>query len=261
MTRFDRDTATEPLGSGRHRVRIDPAWWVVRGPNGGVVAALIVAAIRAEVDDPQRALRSLTVHYLAAPVEGEAEVAVRVERRGRGMTTVSARLLQDGRTMAIALAALGGARPGTIEYAHVAMPSVPPPEEIPAIPQEHSPVPVVRNYVVRPAIGTPPMGGGDVAHTGGWLRLREARPLDELLLVAMCDAWWPAPFLLLDRPIGAPTVDLTVHLRAPLPRDADDVLIEVRSDVGRDGFFEEDARLFARDGTLLAHSRQLALLR
>lgn len=260
MTRFDADTAAVALGDGRYRVRFDSAWWVVRGPNGGYVAALLVRAIRAELDDPARALRSLTVHYLSAPREGEGEVEVRVERAGRGLTTVSVRCEQEGRTMALAVAALATAYPSPMTYAHAEMPDVPAPDAM-AVPEMRpfDPPPFSRNFVLRPALGPAPFSGGDRALTGGWIRLAEERPLDEALVVALCDAWWPAPLGVVDAGLVAPTVDLTVHLRAPLPRPHDDVLVEARSDVAGDGFFEEDVRVFARDGTLLAQSRQLAL--
>jgi acyl-CoA thioesterase len=260
VTRFDRDTAAEPLGDGRYRVHFDPAWWVVRGPNGGYLAALLTRAIRAEAGDGGRALRSLTVHYLAAPSEGEGEVVVRIERAGRGLTTASARIEQDGRPMALALAALAVDYPSATEYVDLAMPDVPKPEALDPVPPGAQPVPFAANFLLHPAIGGLPFAGGDRAVTGGWIRLREPRPLDELAVVAIADAWWPAPFSVVERPMVAPTVDLTVHVRAPLPRDHDDVLLEVRSDVARDGFFEEDVRIFARDGELLAHARQLALL-
>jgi acyl-CoA thioesterase len=115
------------------------------------------------------------------------------------------------------------------------------------------------HYVLRPAFGPKPLSGQGPARTGGWIRLAEERPLDAPLVVALSDAWWPAPYGLADRLLVAPTIDLTVHLRAPLPLPHDDVLIEVRSDTAADGYFEEDTRMFSRDGRLLAHSRQLAL--
>ncbi len=64
-----------PAGIGRYAARIDPGWWIERGPNGGYVAALILRAVTAEVADPERRLRSFTVHYLAPPDEGPVEVA------------------------------------------------------------------------------------------------------------------------------------------------------------------------------------------
>ena len=43
-TRFDVDTAVEALGGGRYTGRIDRSWWIVRGPNGGYVAAIVLRA-------------------------------------------------------------------------------------------------------------------------------------------------------------------------------------------------------------------------
>jgi acyl-CoA thioesterase len=63
---------------------------------------------------------------------------------------------------------------------------------------------------------------------------------------------------------GAPTVDLTVHIRTPLPapgmRPEDAVLVSFRTREVSQGLLEEDGEIWSRDGRLLAHSRQLALL-
>jgi acyl-CoA thioesterase len=58
---------------------------------------------------------------------------------------------------------------------------------------------------------------------------------------------------------AAPTIDLTVHFRAPVPVEGP-LLARFRSRFVRDGYFEEDGELWTRDGTLVAQSRQLALL-
>lgn len=261
MTAFDRDTGVEPLGDGRFAASFSPDWRVVRGPNGGYAAAVVVQAIAAAVADPQRQLRSLTVHYLRPPIEGDVEITVTIERAGRGMTTVSARAVQEDKTVLLALAALGGPYEGAIAYADADVPAVPPPEEL-SVPEGIFSFPDMRfrdHFELRPALGVPIFSGQSPALTGGWIRLREERPLDAALLVALTDSWWPAPYGPADRVLVAPTIDLTVHLRAALPRPHDHVLMEVRSDTAVDGYFEEDTRVFARDGTLLAHSRQLAL--
>jgi hypothetical protein len=67
----------------------------------------------------------------------------------------------------------------------------------------------------------------------------------------------------LTRPAALPTIDLTVHFRAPdaaAAVDGEPVLAVFRSSTAADGFFEEDGEIWSRDGVLLAHSRQLALL-
>jgi acyl-CoA thioesterase len=261
MSGFDEQIAARPLGDGRYRVRFDPAWRVVRGPNGGYLAAVLASAIRAEVGDDARQLRSLTVHYPRVAAEAEADVIVTVERAGRGLTTVSVRCEQEGRVVALALGAAATPYPPSVAYADAPMPAVPAPEDVPdpEIPDAFRELPILRHYDIRPVLGHPPLSRAPEAYAGGWIRLREERPIDAPLLIAITDSWWPSPYSVTDGLIAAPTVDLTVHLRAALPRPHDWVLIDVRSRTAQEGFLEEDTRIFARDGTLLAQSRQLAL--
>ena len=100
---------------------------------------------------------------------------------------------------------------------------------------------------------------------GGWLGLAEERPVDALSLAFFTDALIPAPFMRLSEPNAAPTIDLTIHFRERLPHSTEPdphelVLARVRGGVAHDGFFEEDTVIWAADGTVLAQSRQLALL-
>jgi acyl-CoA thioesterase len=254
LTSFTASITPEPLGDGRYRLRYERDWWIERGPNGGHVAAGIVRAMEAEVADPVRQLRSLTVHYPAAPREGEAEVAVTVERAGRGLSTVSARLTSGDRLLALALAAFGGPYPAAVEYDEAPMPAVEVPAEMPAPTERDDRPPFARQWRMHPALGE-----HERAVTGGWMAPREPAPVDAALLVALADTWIPAPFVVFRGFFPAPTIDLSVHIRAALPLEPQPVLGEFRSDYARDGYFEEDGRLWAPDGTLLAHSRQLAL--
>ena len=95
---------------------------------------------------------------------------------------------------------------------------------------------------------------------GGWLGLVEERPLDAPAVALLADAWFPAPWTRLHALAPAPTVEMTVHFRAPLPLPDSLLLGRFRSRLIRDGFFDEDGELWAPDGTLVAQSRQLALL-
>ena len=127
QNRFDRDTAVTPTGDGGFDVHIDRGWWIIRGPNGGYVAALLARAAEQAVADAGRPLRSLTVHYLRPPQEGTARVETTVERVGRTVTTVTARLVQNDKLQALATAA--HAVPREMDgFVHAEMPAVPPPE-------------------------------------------------------------------------------------------------------------------------------------
>jgi acyl-CoA thioesterase len=265
LTAFERDTAVTPAGDGVWAADISDQWAVPRGPNGGYIAALVLRAMEAEVADPGRAPRSLTLHYLRPPVPGgPAAIHVTVERAGRTLTSLSARLVQEDRTMVVALAAFAADFPTVADYA-TAPPDVgPPPATLHTVPDGPGVPEIAKRTAMSPRFGPVPLSGGDEALVGGWLRLAEPRVADAAALAFYCDAWLPSPFSRLTVPAPAPTIDLTIHFRTRLPHpgmapDAP-VLARFSSSTSHGGFFEEDGEIWAPDGTLLAQSRQLALL-
>jgi acyl-CoA thioesterase len=264
-TIFEQDTAVTPAGEGVWHATISDRWAVPRGPNGGYIAALILRALEAAVDDPERAPRSLTLHYLRPPVAGEvAQIHVTVERAGRTLTSLSARLVQDGRTMVLALAAFAGDFTAAIDYVASPPDVGPPPAELHTVPAAPGVPEIALRIAAAPVFGTGALAGGDEALAGGWLRLAEPRIADAAALAFYADAWLPAPFVRLKAPVPAPTIDLTIHFRTRLPHPGmgsdEPVLARFSSSTSHGGFFEEDGAIWAPDGTLLVQSRQLALL-
>lgn len=262
---FSRDTAVEPLGAGSFGAFIAPGWSAPVGPNGGYIAAIVVRALEAAVDDPQRHLRSLTLHYLRSPTVGAgAELTVAIERAGRSVTSASVRMEQDGEVRVLAIAALACDFPTAADYA-TPMPEVPPPAAVDPLPIVERTPQIARRFELRHALGPHPLSGGDEALSGGWIRLRDPKPFDAALLALLIDAWLPSAWSRLDTLAPAPTLDLTIHFRAPAAARALDpevpVLARFSSTTSRDGLFEEDGAVWSPDGTLLVQGRQLALLR
>ena len=263
MTRFEADTAVRRDGRGTFHADVNKRWWVVRGPHGGYLAAMILRAMMAEQDDPDRHPRSFTTHFLDAPEEGPVEIACKVERSGRSLSTLSAHMTQGAKSVALALAAFSTPRPG-FEFDDAPMPNVAPPEGGFPVPHEGENIPpFLGNFDMRWLFGGPPFSGADDALVGGWMRTREATLGDAPAIAAIMDAWAPAIFPKATTPVVAPTVDFTVHFRRALPlpgAEPDDFYLgRFRSTLGRDGFFEEDGELWSKDGELVAQSRQLAL--
>ena len=259
---FAADTAVTRTAGGAWSASISRRWWIGRGPNGGYVAAILLRAMALELGDPDRAPRTLTVHFPAAPAEGPVALRCEVERRGRSVATVSARMEQDGRLVALALAAFAPRFEGP-SFDETVMPEVPAPEALDPVPTEPPAPPLVNNLDLRWAVGPPPFSESERALAGGWMRLRDPEPLDAPVLTLLSDAWLPAPFARQDGIRPAPTIELTVHFRARLPppgAEGDFCLGFFSSRLARDGFFEEDGELWSREGVLLAQSRQLALL-
>jgi acyl-CoA thioesterase len=256
---FDADTALEEAGPGRWRAWAPEHWFVARGPNGGYLAAVAARAAEAAAARP---LRSLTLHFVAAPAVGPLDVFVTLEREGRTYTAASIRMEQEGAPMTLALATLGELPDDGPVWDAVPAPEATPLAETERIvPGESNAPAFLRNYDMRWALGR----DGDRPGSGGWMRTLEPRLLDAPLVAALTDAWAPAAFLALGRLIAAPTLDLTIHIRRPLPPAGmgpeDYVLGRFTSGLSVAGVWEEDGELWTPAGELIAQSRQLALIR
>src|SRR5207245_5351791 len=95
----------ERAGGLAFSATLSPQWQAMRGPHGGYLAAILLRALIATAAEDTRAPRSLTVHYARAAGPGAVLIRTALERRGRSLSTLSARMEQDGATIALALAA------------------------------------------------------------------------------------------------------------------------------------------------------------
>lgn len=261
-TEFDLGTAVARTGEDAFTGHLSRDWWVVTGPNGGYVAAILLRALTERVDDPARMARSLTVHYLRPPAEGPVEIATRLVRAGRSVATLTATMTQNGAEVALATAVFARARP-FLPFHDAVMPDAPAPEDAPASswPPELFP-PIAGRFTYRPLTKETVFSGEEKAEVACWLRLNEPRPLDPVLLALVADAAAPAVFPKATQPVAATTIDLTVHFRAPADAEPYDgwAMAAFRSRVSVDGFLEEDGEVWTPDGRLIAQSRQLALV-
>jgi acyl-CoA thioesterase len=230
-------------------------WWIERGPYGGHLTGLLVRELRDAVPEADRLPRSLTVHFLDAPAAGPVEVTATLERSGGSSSAVALRMEQDGRPMALALGSAGTWRDDTPAWSDAAPPDVPAPEDCPALSMPGLP-PFLENFDIRWA-------GGEAgrARNVTWVRPRPAAPLDHVAVASIADTMVPAAFTRFAAPLIVPTVDLTVHFRAPLPVADDWALCVFESRHAAGGTWIEDGEVWSRSGDLLAESRQLAIIR
>jgi len=273
FTRHTAVTRRDGNGSGQgepvagehifYDATIDESWWIIMGPNGGYIAAIVARAAIDAAGSAERRLHSLTLHYLRPPSGGPCAVEVAVERVGRGVSTVTVRMTQADKLIVVGVASIAVPR-DSIGFDASTMPDVPSPENtpVPVTPEGAPTLAMLQHFRNRPVFGNL-MGTIDppgVPRSGGWMIFAEDTPIDEVALVALCDAWWPPIMEMGLPPMAVPTVDLTVHVRAvpTLPNVA--VLGEFVSPLAADGYLIEDGTLWSPDGVLLAQSRQLAVL-
>jgi len=267
---FDRDISLTATGNGHYQVEIQPTWNVHVGPNGGYIAAILLNGMLQALGDAGRQPRSITFHFLSPSVPGQATVHVTIDKLGRSLASLTARLVQNERPIAVAICTFAPARE-QFSLRDFDMPAVMPPVSIPKAQRMHpgmnGHVPFRDHYDQRLAIGPIPPDAADstVARVGGWTRFSQPRQIDALAVTAISDSWFPSLFARkLPERVHAPTIDHTVHFFTSLPistmAEDDFILVEFTTELVQEGFLQEDGRIWSPDGQLIAQSRQLAVV-
>ncbi|QKW18616.1 thioesterase family protein [Kitasatospora sp. NA04385] len=263
---FDQGIAltAHPDEPGRYDGELGDGWQIGGGVNGGLLLAFAAHALAREAGAAHPHPLTVSGTYISASRPGPATVRTEIVRRGRSLATGSAVLSQDGRerlrvTASFTdLAALDG------EVATTALPpQLPAPEQCVGV--EHAPRELLAEAALLErldlrldpatigwAVGRPSKQG----RIQGWFRLADKRPADALSLLLAADALPPVTFDL-GRPGWAPTIELTVHVRA-LPADGWLRVSHATRNVAG-GYFEEDCEVWDENGRLVAQSRQLAM--
>ncbi len=180
------------------------------------------AAARADRDarrsGPHAALADGALHTRARARAGRDRGARRARRALA--STLSARMEQEGRTVALVLSAFSVPWSGP-ELDDLPLPEVegPEPGREAGTAERFGLPPFTQHIVLQPRFqGMPLTGERRPMEVGGWLGLAEPRPLDHLALAFFSDALLPSPFMATGEPAAAPTIDLTVHFRSSLRR-------------------------------------------
>ncbi len=260
---WDSHTALAAASDDGYVADLDAGWMVGGGVNGGYLIGLIGKAVADTVPAKPHPL-SVSAYYLSASVPGPAHVRTRVLREGGSVATVAADLSQAGVARISALATYGdlSAMPDDVQTTAVE-PDLPAVED--CLPSSMAPkdflriAPLLERFDMRLdpacagwAMGTPSGRG----HIQAWFRMADGHDVDPLGLLMVCDALPPVTFDL-GRPGWAPTLELTVHVRAVPAPGWLKVSHRTRNVAG--GMFEEDCEVWDSSGRLVAQSRQLAM--
>ena len=294
---FDAHTALRPNSTDptmlRLRAPLSAGWSVSGSPNGGLLQAIAISAMRAHPGQPFRDPLTLTAHFLAPAVEGAGlEARAALLKRGRSSATATATLSQQGRARVHATATFGdlGAQAGpsadgpelsTCGAGAPPQATLPPPSAcVRGNPLHRADLTVGERAELLVAPDSDWARGyarGECSSAlapafEGWLRLSDGR-LPCLRGLALYGDVTPPPLLnAIDGGIAAvrwlPTLEMTTHFRARPHKDEGGwVAVRARSVALRDGVFSTEAEVWdnapeeAGGPKLCATSRQLAMVR
>ena len=275
---FDRATAVSlrspdpgaDEGCAVHDVVVDPGWTIGDKPNGGYLLAMMARAGLATVagvegpDHPHPVAAAAA--YVSAPTLARGEVHSEVLRRGKGMSQVRSRLVQDGLTRVDATFTCGRFDPGSEPWwGGAPAPHLPDPESIgerPAVAPGGIPLPIRGQVDVR--IDPATAGFADDRRAGvgelrAWSRFVDGRPADPLSLLLTVDALPPATFDLEGTVGWVPTLSLSAYVRAlPAPGW---LVVRQRAGLVERGLVDEVCEVWDSRGRLVAQATQLAGVR
>lgn len=248
---------------GTFTAHLDPRWTIGDKPNGGYMVALLGRATTLTL--PTTDVLAASAHFLRAPSPGPVDIVVETRRAGRSISHVRARLIQDGTDCVEALFTHGAL--GTSD-GHSWTGTTPPPTAAPLVdcvrlipdPRQLS-VPLLELVSVHLSPATMSWAQGNPTNRGeltGWLTLPGDASFDPLSLLFAVDSFPPATFDI-EFSGWVPTYQLSVYVRAlPAPGP---VQILQRAQLIADGTVDESCYVWDQEGTLVAHSTQLAGVR
>lgn len=244
---------------------VPDGWQQGRGAFGGLVIGAMVRAATVATNDDSRRVRSVTAELLGPVLPGPATLHIERLHQGSGVSAVRVRLLQDTGAGVVeeqccAVIVLAKSRPGTPQFSHRAVPTMPDWREVDVVAVEPPLGPVFAgNFNFRPT-GPWPFSGAPVPVAAGFIQPREPVTAFDAALVAACaDAWWPAVLSTLQevRPMATITFALEL-LTDPAHLDpATPLFHDARSETGVDGYCVEHRALWTPDGLLVAENQQL----
>ena len=252
---FDELTRIAPTGAGRFTAQLPGGWLQGRGLFGGLVTAVLIRALEASA--PGRALRSLTAELCGPTQPGAAELQVEALRIGSAVSTLTARLVQDGQVQAHAVGVLGEDRGTAPDRTYLAAPDRVDWRAVEPTPVGPPLAPDFCRHVEYRSLSVPFSGGRP--EVMGWVRPRRPGTTRDAAYLAGCiDAYWPVAYTSLEAPRRVATIAFTFQpLGDFLGLDADAPMY-FRSSVpaSRGGYDVELRELWGHDGRLLALNQQ-----
>ena len=256
---FDVDTRISPCvgDEGEFLATVTGRWGGITGvPNGGYLLATCIRALGVSMPFPDPIV--VSGFFLRPGTAGPAAIRTSLVRSGRTTAFGEAVLSQDGKDVARAAAAFSRLGASGMSYVDGAPPDLPSPQDCVGVPVGSFGPATIAERVEFRAASLPGWSRGQPTgrpSSDFWMRFADGRDADLLALPLLVDSTAPS---VLELGASSATIQLTVHLRAhPVPGW---LACRATTRFVRGGYHEEDFEVWDSTGTLVAQSRQLALV-
>lgn len=260
---FDEDSRVVATGAeGAFTAELTSRWNGTAGAvNGGYMLATCIRALALGLPFPDPIV--VSGFFLRPGTAGPAAVRTAVIRSGRTTAFGESALSQDGKEVVRATAAFaklgdtGASRDGPL-FLDGSPPALPPPAECVGVPVASFGLASIAERIEFRSAELPGWFRGEPSGRPAsefWMRFADGREADLLSLLLLVDSTAPS---VLELGAGSTTIQLTVHLRAhPAPGW---LACRATTRFVSNGYHEEDFEVWDSAGTLVAQSRQLALI-
>jgi acyl-CoA thioesterase len=260
---FDEDSRVWPADTdGEFAAELTGRWNGTAGAvNGGYMLATCVRALALGMPFPDPVV--VSGFFLRPGSAGPATIRASVIRSGRTMAFGESALSQGGKEVARATAAFaklgdpGAGRDGPV-FLDGTPPALPPPAECVGVPVASFGLASIAERIEFRSAELPGWFRGQPSGRPAsefWMRFADGRDADLLSLPLLVDSTAPS---VLELGAGSTTIQLTIQLRAqPAPGW---LACRAITRFVSNGYHEEDSEIWDSAGTLVAQSRQLALI-
>jgi acyl-CoA thioesterase len=243
--------------------RTSEPYWNAISPFGGTTVATLLQAM---LSHPQRLgdPLAMTVNFAGPIRKGDFTVRVSAVRTGRSTQHWQMEIRQAGEsTPAITGTAVFATRRETWSDTESKLPEVTGPDGVVRNPPPPT-VPFLQRYDLR-YVDCDPLAGGESSATQCWISDVPPRELDFPAIAAYCDVFVPRLFVRKGAPTPIATVTLSINFHvdgATLARHkGSHAFGKAKANAFNGGYYDQEAQLWSRDGTLLATTHQLVWFR
>ncbi len=259
VSQFIDETTFEKREENHWYGHLNENWNIGNVPNGGYLLAVVLRAMKQQTTFSD--LLSASAHFLRpGKIKAESEVEAVLLKEGNSISTCEGSMIQEQKLALKVVAEFGNLeiKNNDSRNFEIQPPILPPPEKCSerSSASQGIELPIRRRVEVRIAEME---SDSQKAEVYGWIRFCDSTEPDSLALALFSDAFPPSIFSRLGRLGWVPTVQLSVQIRK-FPTEGW-LAGHFYTDDFQNGSTIETGRLWDSTGSLVAQSRQLALVK